>query len=94
MQGMMVYLNVRVQPGARRDEIVVFQGDEVRVRVTAPPVEGKANEAVERLLAAALGLRRGRVTVVRGAASRHKRVAIEGIGAEEVRARLVRAVSV
>ncbi|MBI2867344.1 MAG: DUF167 domain-containing protein [Chloroflexi bacterium] len=89
----MVYLQVRVQPGARRDEIIALQGDELRVRVSAPPVEGKANAAVEALLAAALGLRRGQVTVVRGAASRHKRIAIAGIGAKEVWARLARAMS-
>jgi uncharacterized protein YggU (UPF0235/DUF167 family) len=55
------------------------------VRVTAPPVEGKANAAVCRLLAKRLGLTPGRVAVVRGASSRDKVVEVDGIETSELR---------
>lgn len=55
------------------------------MRVTAPPLEGKANAAVCRLLAKRLGLAPGRVAVVRGASSRDKLVEIDGVEAEEAR---------
>jgi uncharacterized protein (TIGR00251 family) len=72
-------LAVRVQARARRDEIAGQRGGSLLVRVTAPPVEGKANAAVCRLLAERLGLAPGRVAVVRGAGSRDKLVEIDGI---------------
>jgi hypothetical protein len=55
------------------------------VRVTAPPVDGRANEALCRLLAKRAGVARGRVTVVRGERSRDKLVRIEGLGEPELR---------
>ena len=58
------------------------------MRVTAPPVAGRANVALERLLARHLGIARGAVRVVSGSASRHKVVAIDGLDASEVRRRL------
>jgi uncharacterized protein len=76
---------VRVQPRARRDEIVGRRGGVLLVRVTAPPVDGKANDAVARLLAKRLGVPPGRVSVVRGASSRDKLVEVEGMEAEAVR---------
>jgi uncharacterized protein (TIGR00251 family) len=78
-------LAVRVQARARRDEIAGEQAGSLLVRVTAPPVEGKANAAVCRLLAARLGLAPGRVAVVRGTASRDKLIEIDGIEAGELR---------
>jgi uncharacterized protein (TIGR00251 family) len=72
---------VRVQPGARRDDVAGEREGTLLVRVTAPPVEGKANEAVRRLLAKRLGIAPGRVSVVRGASSRHKLVEIDGMEA-------------
>jgi uncharacterized protein len=76
---------VRVQARARRDEIAGERAGSLLVRVTAPPVEGKANAAVCRLLAARLGLAPGRIAVVRGAASRDKLIEIDGIEAGELR---------
>ena len=67
-----VLLAIRVQPRARQDEVVGWQGATLRVRVTAPPSEGRANEAVVRLLADALGVPRSAIALVRGAASRDK----------------------
>jgi hypothetical protein len=60
----------------------------VRVWVTAPPVDGQANEAVVRTLAEALGVPRSRVRIVRGEASRDKTVRVDGLTAEEAIARL------
>jgi uncharacterized protein (TIGR00251 family) len=78
-------LAVRVQARARRDEIAGERAGSLLVRVTAPPVEGKANAAVCRLLAERLGLAPGRIAVVRGAASRDKLIEIDGIEAGELR---------
>jgi uncharacterized protein (TIGR00251 family) len=81
---------VRVQPRARRDEIAGERDGALVVRVTAPPAEGRANDALCRLLAARLRIARGRVRVVRGAASRDKVVEVDGIGdADDVRRRLI-----
>ena len=60
---------VRVTPGARRDEIRV-DGESVQIRVTSPPADGAANEAVLRLLAAALARPRRDLTLLRGATAR------------------------
>ena len=81
-------LNVRLTPRATRDEVGGFAGETLRVRVTAPPVDGRANEALTRLLASRLGLARGAVRVVAGQASRQKVVAIDGLTGDEVRRRL------
>jgi uncharacterized protein len=70
---------VRVQPRARSDALVGLRNDVLVVRVTAPPLDGRANDAVCRLLADVLGVRRSRVTIVRGERARDKTVAIEGI---------------
>jgi uncharacterized protein len=78
-------LAVRVQARARRDEIAGERAGSLLVRVTAPPVDGKANAAVCRLLAARLGLAPGRIAVVRGVSSRDKLVEIDGIEAGELR---------
>ena len=81
-------LRVRLTPRTARDEIAGWQGDVLRVRVTAPPVGGRANAALERLLAHALGLPRRAVRVVSGARVREKTVAIEGAGRREILSRL------
>lgn len=66
---------MRVTPGARRDAITIADGI-VQLRVTAPPAEGAANEAVLRLLADALGRPRRDVTLLRGASARIKLIAV------------------
>jgi uncharacterized protein len=81
----MARITVRVQPRARREEIAGERDGVLVVRVTAPPVEGKANDAVRKLLAKRLGIAPGRVSVVRGAAGRDKLVEIDGMEAEAVR---------
>lgn len=81
-------LEVRVVPKSSRDRIAGWTGGALRVCVTAPPERGKANAAVENLLAAALGLARGSVRLVSGATSRRKLVEIEGLDEAEVRRRI------
>jgi uncharacterized protein (TIGR00251 family) len=81
-------LAVRLQPRASREEIVGERAGALVVRVTDPPVDGRANRALCRLIARRLGIARGRVAVVAGAASRDKRVRVEGIEPAEVRRRL------
>jgi uncharacterized protein (TIGR00251 family) len=81
----MAELRVRVQPRARRDEIVGERGGELVVRVTAPPVDGKANAAVCALLARAAGVPRSRVSVVRGHTARDKVVRVDGRDDAELR---------
>jgi uncharacterized protein (TIGR00251 family) len=69
-------LELRVQPRASRDEIAGVHGGRLRVRLTAPPVDGKANERLRRLLGRAFGVGRTRVAIEAGAAGREKRVRI------------------
>lgn len=72
-------LSVRVQPGASRTEIVGEYGEQLRIRLAAPPVDGKANAALERFLADELGLPRAAVTVRRGHMSRSKVVFVSPV---------------
>jgi uncharacterized protein len=66
---------VRVTPGARRDAVTIAGGD-IRLHVTAPPADGAANDAVLRLLAAALGVAPSRLTLLRGATARIKLIGV------------------
>ncbi len=85
-------LEVRVSPGARRNAIVGFMSDgTLKVTVTAPPEDGRANAAVVALLAGALGVPAGAVSLVRGAGGRRKAVEVAGIGGDEARRRLTAA---
>jgi uncharacterized protein len=83
-----ICLAVKLQPRAARNEIGPPLGNEIKIKVTAPPVEGAANEALIRFLAETLGCPRSAVQIVRGQTSRHKTVAIAGLGAAEALARL------
>lgn len=74
-----VRIRVRVQPRASRSEVRGLRGDEIRVRVAAPPVDGAANEALSRLLAALLGVPRSAIEVTAGAAGRSKVVQVAGL---------------
>jgi uncharacterized protein len=83
-----IRLNLRVQPRASRDEIAGIAGDAIRVRLTAPPVAGAANDALLRFLAARLEIPRSALTLVSGHTARTKVVALNGVSAEEVGRRL------
>jgi len=83
-----VTLAVKVQPRASANEIVDASGDELRVRVTAPPVEAAANEALVRFLSEVLDCPRNRVQLLRGNTSRHKILKVHGKSTAEVLASL------
>lgn len=74
-----VVIDVHVQPGGSRDEVVGRHGDALKVKVSAPPEGGKANAAVCRLLADAFDVPASAVTVTAGAKSRRKRVRIDDL---------------
>ena len=84
-------VRVRVHPRARRDRIAGVHGDALKLEVTTAPEGGAANRAVERLLAAALGVPARAVAVVVGATSRSKVVAVDGVAAAEAAALLAAA---
>ena len=84
----MARIQVRVQPGASKNEILGFTGDLLRIRLTSPPVDGKANEALIAFLAKVLRVRRNAIEILRGATSREKLIAIEGLNDAEARDRL------
>ena len=81
-------VRVRVQPRAGRDAIAGVRGDALVVKVKAPPVDGKANDAVCRLLARAVGIPPTRAELVRGAAARDKLVRLPGVAASDAAERL------
>jgi uncharacterized protein (TIGR00251 family) len=83
-----VRLEVRVIPRAKRTEIAGRRGGALLVRLAAPPVDGAANEALRAFLAERLGVPQRQIAIVRGATSRDKTLAIEGIGAAAIEAAL------
>jgi len=81
-----VVFRIRVIPRASRCEMAGIQGDALKIRTKAPPVEGKANEECIRLLADLLGVKKAQVTIVSGHAARTKTVAVAGRKAKEIAA--------
>ena len=77
MEGDALVLTLHVQPGAARTEVAGLHGDALRVRLAAPPVDGKANSELVRFLAATFDVPQRRVTFVRGETSRRKVVRID-----------------
>lgn len=69
-------LEIRVQPRASRDEIVGLHGEQLKVRITAPPVDGKANSHLQRYIAKAFGVAPSAVVLVGGETGRDKRFRI------------------
>jgi uncharacterized protein len=82
-------LVIRVQPRAKRTEVAGERGDAVVIRVNSPPVDGRANEAVCRLIAKRLVVPRTAVRIVRGESARDKLVRIDGFTAGEARTALL-----
>ncbi len=79
-----VTFTVRVVPRASKNEIAGWEGEILRIRLTAPPVEGKANEALEKFLASLLDVPRSSVDIIAGQSSRNKTVSIRGVAADQV----------
>ena len=77
-----------MQPRASRNEIAGLHGAELRIRITAPPVDGAANEALIQVLARALGLSRSDINLLAGEGSRSKIVSARGITPDEAAHRL------
>src|SRR4051794_6496994 len=84
-------ISVKVQPRASRNEIGEALGNELRIKVTAPPVDSAANEGVIQLFAESLDYPRSRIVLVRGGTSRHKVVKVCGLSPQEVGERLGKA---
>ena len=87
-----INVKVRVQPRSSRDEVVGLEAGVLRVRLTAIPERGRANEALVELLADSLGVPKRAVQITRGHGSRDKWVSIEGLDHSELERRLGNAV--
>jgi hypothetical protein len=83
-----VQFAVRVIPGASKNEVAGIQDGALKVKLTAPPVEGKANRACVDFLAGLLGVRRSALAITAGEKSRKKTVSVDGIGRGDLEARL------
>jgi uncharacterized protein (TIGR00251 family) len=79
-----VTLTVRIQPRASKNGIVRMEDGSLKIRLTAPPVDGAANEALVRFLAGTFSIAQSQVEIVSGHTSRAKRVRINGVGEEDV----------
>jgi uncharacterized protein len=84
----MARINVRLQPRASRNELSGFRDGVLIARVTAPPVDGRANAALCRLIARRAGVAPSRVTIPSGVTSRRKIVQVEGLSDDELRGAL------
>jgi len=79
---------IKVQPRARRNAIVGQLGDALKISLTAPPVDGRANEACVTFFADLLRVQRASISIVSGQNSRNKVIRVAGISAQETRERL------
>ena len=91
--GPTVRFPIKVVPGSSRSHIAGWLGETLKVRATAPPERGKANAAVEKVIADALGLPRQSTRIVAGTTSSRKVVEIVGLSESEIRERLSKAVA-
>lgn len=89
VQGGVVTLSVKAQPRASRTEVAGLFGDELKIKVAAPPVDGAANQALIEFLAETLGVAKRDITLARGASASHKQFAISGVDAQTVASRLL-----
>lgn len=83
-----VLLRVYVQPRASRNKVVGVHSDAIKLAITAPPVDGKANGAVIKFLASALHLKKKDLEIQHGLQSRKKNILITGASANEIRAQI------
>ncbi|MFT5469485.1 MAG: hypothetical protein ACI8UO_004606 [Verrucomicrobiales bacterium] len=89
----MTELTCRVTPNAKRSEILHWESDEhgrqvLRIKLNAPPVDGKANQQLLKFLGKTLGVPKTRLTIIRGEKSRLKTIAIVGMSSEELSAKI------
>jgi len=76
-RGDVLWLHCQLQPRASKDEIVGLQGERLKIRITAPPVDGKANQHLVTVMAKWFGVSKRAVTILRGETGRQKTLAIE-----------------
>lgn len=81
-------ISVHLQPNAKRDEAVSFENGILRVRIAAPPTEGKANKRLIEFISGILDIAKSRIAIEKGLASRQKTVMIEGLTPAQVSERL------
>lgn len=84
-----VRLTVHIAPAAKKNEVVGVLGNQLKIRLQAPPIEGRANAALIRYLAERLDLPKNRVRVLHGSASRHKVIEIDAAGLTPAQVRQV-----
>ncbi|MGE5467891.1 MAG: DUF167 domain-containing protein [Ignavibacteria bacterium] len=84
-----VVLSLHIQPGAKRTETAGLHGEALKIRLAAPPVDGKANDALIAFLAKTLGVPKSSVELLSGQTSRAKRVRVAGVDAAAAAAALV-----
>jgi uncharacterized protein (TIGR00251 family) len=89
VSGRRVEISLRVHPNAARNGVVGFADGVWRVKIAAPPVEGRANGELITFLARKLGLSKGSLTIIRGHTSRNKVIAIDGLTQDELTRRLL-----
>ena len=82
-------MKLRIVPNAKRDEVVGAHGDAVKIKVAAPALDGKANEALLGFVAVKLCVHRRDIALITGEKSRDKRIEIASLDAAEARARLL-----
>ena len=88
MKGERATIIVQVQPNASQNKLVGFADGVLQLKIAAPPVKGKANQELIKFLSDILGVARSNLTIEKGATSKRKVIAIEGLGQEEVVGRL------
>ena len=79
----MVTTRVQLQPKSSRDEIVGFHGGRLKIKITAPPVDGKANKKLIEFLSKTLGVSKSSVEIIKGISSKLKTLAIHGINQKD-----------
>jgi uncharacterized protein (TIGR00251 family) len=77
-------ISIRVQPNAKKNEVLGFRDGILHIRIAAPPVKGKANKELVDYLSDILGIAKSRIEVEKGAAGKNKLVGISGINRERV----------
>lgn len=85
-----ILLALYIQPQASKNKFCGLHGDEMKLAITAPPVDGKANKGVLQFVAKVLGVAKGAVSIQRGLQSRHKHVLVDGIDSAAVREKIER----
>jgi len=82
-------ISLRVYPNASRNEVVGFTGGVLRVKVSAPPIKGKANRELITFLSRLLGVSKGSIDILKGHTARNKVVVIDGLSQEEIMSQLL-----